>query len=447
MNETRVNPAVKSGTIAQSDNAPVILSGPWLIVTRALWVVTALLTITILAILISRGTLLLVNEEEISVGYAALQQWVPYADYTRLVLAARYLTLAIYIAAAIFIYWRKSNELMGFITSITLLILPLLFNLGGTVSDSCCTLSSPLGWIWPLVLFGLMVIIAFFYIFPSGRFPAAWARRLFWFFVGLLVAMLLTTILANDQVDYIVEDLFGAVLFGWISTGILSQIYRYRRVSGPTERQQTRWVVTSLWLAVIWLFAVQFQSPFRTWSPWAGPWALFKIFGTVIVLSFLPLAIGRAILRYRLWDIDVIVRKTLVYALLTGFLLLVYFTSIVALQSLFSRLTGQDSTLATILSTLLIAALFLPLRRRIQAIIDRRFYRRKYDAQKTLEQFAHTARDETDLEKLTAELLRVIQETMEPEHVSIWLKPTTDGRSRTTDDGLLTARQRTSQSE
>jgi hypothetical protein len=120
--------------------------------------------------------------------------------------------------------------------------------------------------------------------------------------------------------------------------------------------------------------------------------------------------------------------------LLTGFLLLVYFTSIVVLQGVFSRITGQDSTLATILSTLLIAALFLPLRRRIQSVIDRRFYRRKYDAQKTLEQFAHTARDETDLDRLTAELLRVIQETMEPEFVSIWLKPTAGHGPQTADD-------------
>jgi hypothetical protein len=435
MSETRINAAVNSGTVIQSDNAPVTLSGLWLITTRVLWIVITLLTLTILALLISRGTLLLVNENDVSVGYAFLQQLVPYAAYTRLLLGARYLTLAIYIIAAMFIYWRKSNELVGFITSITLLIVPLWFNLGGTVSDSCCMLNTPLGWIWPLVLFSLLTTIAFFYIFPSGRFVAVWSRRLFWFFVCLMVVMLLTDFLADDRVGDILQGLAGAILFGWISTGILSQVYRYSRVSGPIERQQTRWVVAGLWLAVTWLFAVQIQSPFRSWSPWAGPWALFKIFGTVIVLSFLPLAIGRAIMRYHLWDIDVIVRKTLVYALLTGFLLLVYFTSIVVLQGVFSRLTGQDSTLATILSTLLIAALFLPVRRRVQRIIDRRFYRRKYDAQKTLEQFAQTARDETDLEKLTAELVRVIQETMEPEFVSIWLKPTADGRPRTTDDG------------
>jgi len=152
------------------------------------------------------------------------------------------------------------------------------------------------------------------------------------------------------------------------------------------------------------------------------------------VLALLPLAIARAILRYHLWDIDVIVRKTLLYTLLSSFLLLVYFISIVVLQGIVSRLTGQDSTLATILSTLLIAVLFLPVRRRIQAAIDRRFYRRKYDAQKTLEQFAHTARDETDLDRLTAELVRVIQETMEPESVSVWLRPGSDERRVTSDE-------------
>ncbi len=150
------------------------------------------------------------------------------------------------------------------------------------------------------------------------------------------------------------------------------------------------------------------------------------IFGTVIVAALPPLAIARAIVSHHLWDIDVIIRKTLVYTLLTGFLALVYLGSILGLQGVFRRLTGQDSTLATILSTLLIAALFLPVRRRIQALIDRRFYRRKYNAQKTLEQFALTARDETDLDRLTAELLRVIQETMQPETVSVWLRRTDD---------------------
>ena len=135
----------------------------------------------------------------------------------------------------------------------------------------------------------------------------------------------------------------------------------------------------------------------------------------------IPLAIAVAILRYRLFDIDVIIRRTTTYALIPGLLALVYFASIVVLQSLFGRLTDFDSNPTVILSTLLIATLFLPVRRRVQDAIDRRFNRTRYDAEKTLAAFAATARDETDLDTLLAELVRVIQVTMEPEQVSVWL--------------------------
>jgi hypothetical protein len=143
---------------------------------------------------------------------------------------------------------------------------------------------------------------------------------------------------------------------------------------------------------------------------------------TNLSFGIMGVALGIAVMRYRLFDIDVIIRKTTTYAILTALLALVYFGSVVILQRLLTPITGS-STPVVVLSTLLIAALFLPLRRRVQATIDRRFFRKKYDAEKVLQQFAATARDETDLDALTAELLRVIQETMEPESVSLWLRP------------------------
>jgi hypothetical protein len=141
-----------------------------------------------------------------------------------------------------------------------------------------------------------------------------------------------------------------------------------------------------------------------------------------ISFGVMGVALAIAVMRYRLFDIDVIIRKTTSYAILSAVLALVYFGSVVILQQLLTPITGS-ATPVVVLATLLIAALFLPLRRRVQSVIDRRFFRQKYDAEQVLAQFAATARDETDLDALTAELLRVIQETMQPESVSLWLRP------------------------
>jgi hypothetical protein len=153
---------------------------------------------------------------------------------------------------------------------------------------------------------------------------------------------------------------------------------------------------------------------------------MFLVYLPFYVVSYLclPGGIAFAILRYRLYDIDVIIRRTLVYTTVTGLLALVYFGSVITLQALFQSFTGDRSALVVVLSTLLIAALFHPLRTRIQSAINRRFYRKKYDGQQVLARFGITARDETDMHALTAELARVVQETMEPEQVHVWLKET-----------------------
>jgi hypothetical protein len=150
---------------------------------------------------------------------------------------------------------------------------------------------------------------------------------------------------------------------------------------------------------------------------------------SLLVIPSIPIATGIAILRYRLYDIDILINRTLVYATLTATLAGIYFSGIVVLQSVFVVLTGQQSTLAVVASTLVIAALFNPLRRRVQAFVDRRFYRKKYDARKTLEAFSAKLRDETDLEALNDDLVGVVKETMQPAHVSLWLSPESSSKN------------------
>ena len=145
----------------------------------------------------------------------------------------------------------------------------------------------------------------------------------------------------------------------------------------------------------------------------------------LLVIPSIPIATGIAILRYRLYDIDTLINRTLVYGLLTLMLALVYFGGVTVTQALFQALTSEEQLpqLLVVASTLLIAALFTPLRRRLQSFIDRRFYRRKYDARKTLEAFSSKLRDETDLDALSEDLTSVVRETMQPAHVSLWLRP------------------------
>src|SRR5829696_1917927 len=194
-----------------------------------------------------------------------------------------------------------------------------------------------------------------------------------------------------------------------------------RRGARGVERQQIKWL---LYVGPIFFVASGLHIGFYYfWLP-EGSWGLWASYLLVIVGGLsVPIAIGVAILRYRLYEIDILINRTLVYGILTATLIALYFGGIVVLQRVFVFLTGQQSTLAVVASTLLIAALFTPLRRRIQSFIDRRFYRRKYDARKTLETFSAQLRDETDLDALSDDLVGVVRETMQPAHLSLWLRP------------------------
>jgi hypothetical protein len=196
-----------------------------------------------------------------------------------------------------------------------------------------------------------------------------------------------------------------------------SLVVRLRRAVG-VERQQLKWLAYAAGglaiVSILIIITIAIDTP--RWYEWVANAIL------VAVTPGVPVAIGIAILRYRLYDIDLLINRTLVYGSLTATLVLLYFGGIVVLQRLFVVLTGERSTLAVVASTLLIAALFDPLRRRVQGFVDRRFYRRKYDAAKTLAAFSARLRDETNLDTLADDLVGVASATVQPAHVGLWLR-------------------------
>ena len=294
-------------------------------------------------------------------------------------------------------------------------------------------------WSWLLLIFPILFIPL---LFPTGRPPSPRWRWLivagvamcaFLFFGATFVTELgpisgefAEAWTVPNPIGFLRPDVYTFPIVPWfISLGIItilctaSLFVRYRRAAA-VERQQIKWLLFACGLFA----AIYVSGSFRTEE--------YNRFNEVVdallfllAMPMIPVAIGIAILRYRLWDIDVIIRKTLVYGALTATLALVFFGGVTLLQQVVGRLTGtEDSPIAIVLSTLGIAALFSPLRRRIQDFIDRRFYRQKYNAEQALADFAATARNETDLEALSGKLVEVVQETMQPERLGLWLKHT-----------------------
>ncbi len=265
-------------------------------------------------------------------------------------------------------------------------------------------------------------------LFPTGRLPSRRWRPVAWIAAlsGAVVVVLNLLFGMPDQVGGAITVITVAAvfaIFAAIVISALSLVVRYRRASG-VERQQLKWFALAAVLAAFYLVGELLSEILGEllglgWLRGEAFWNLLD----AATNTALYLAVGVAILRYRLYDIDLLINRALVYGPLTAMLALVYFGGVVGSQAVLRSLTGQQSTLAVVASTLAIAALFGPLRRRVQSLVDRRFYRRKYDAKKVLEAFNARLREETDLDSLGQGLVGVVRGTVQPEHASLWMRP------------------------
>ncbi len=400
------------------------LYGLWLLIARVAWVSLVILTLALFVVILPPY---FVQLQTVCTGAAcALVQ--PTSDTSQVIQKLGFsvegyaafifmLTLAstlVSLAVSGMLFWRKSDAWMALLVALAEVAIGTLY-VTNALQESHST--------WRLLaivlnIFGNGVIFLLFSLFPDGRFVPRWTR---WLAVGWIVWGMFFIFLRDFPFSYVLDSLMWLCGFAGV---LVAQIYRYRYVSGPMQRQQTKWVVfcgsmttvVAIGLRVLVLIAPLLGQSGSFYELASGP---VYIFGVLL----LSLSIGIAILRYRLWDIDILINRTLVYGLLTSTLALVYFGGVIALQSFLRGLISQANDVAIVGSTLVIAAVFQPLRHRIQAVIDRRFYRSKYDAAHTLAAFSATLRNEVDLQQLREQLAAVVEETMQPTFVSLWLHP------------------------
>jgi hypothetical protein len=334
-----------------------------------------------------------------------------YATFT-LVLTLAFAFVSFTLGAVIF--WRRSDDWMALLVALVVV---------ATVALNVPSVFQASHPAWRvlanvLIVLGGGVSLLAFSLFPDGRFVPRWTRWLLlcWVVAGLVFLFFPDASFASSFYDLVFHAEVVLIL--------IAQVYRYRTAASPLQRQQGKWIVFGgcvVAIIAVGLSVLPFFFPSLGQAGSVYQLVTAPVF--LVILFILPLFLGLAILRYRLWDIDLIIRRTLIYSTLTVLLAAVYFGLVFAMQFLLRGLISQTSGVAIVVSTLAIAALFQPLRHRIQSLIDRRFYRRKYDAARTLATFSATIRDEVDLNQLCTKLTAVVEETMQPAHVSLWLCP------------------------
>ena len=430
------------------DEAHTLLHGRWLVFARAIWlalvipslglfVISTMLYATQLSPDKAVRALMLHPDPSVSgyiMNYSHL--YLQVGSYLTLTVVLASLASLVWIAVGLLIFWRKSDDWMGLLAAFGLIMLGLAISPQLYLMNVFSEVHSL--WQWPLIFvtmlgwgsLGLVLIL-----FPDGRFVPRWMRWVVPVYILYLVFWGLPSNIPFSTTQW--PPLLSSVKLGFLIAPIYAQLYRYRHTSSLIERQQTKWVVFAIvitMLADVGLYLpLVFFSTLAQLGLTRSVYAFISIGFYSLALYLFPLSIGIAVLRYRLWDVDILINRSLVYGTLTVSLALVYAGLVISLQSLVRLVTGQalQSPVVIVASTLAIWALFQPLRRRIQRIIDRRFYRRKYDAARTLAAFSATLRNEVDLDQLRADLEAVVQETMQPTLVSLWVRPAKhDGKHR-----------------
>ena len=339
-------------------------------------------------------------------------------DYAALTVALICTMFVLCLVVSALIVWRRPDDWMALLVALMLVALgPII---GASNLSSGPPLWQTLNQCLTFLLTALLVLV--FALFPSGQFVPRWMR---WLIVVFLAAEVPLTFFPTTGLmpSTAVSQPSWLVTLVGLAGVALAQLYRYRSVSTPLQRQQTKWVVLGLAAPIAALVGGSMLA--LLFPALSGQGSLISLAAnwSSLALICVPLSFGFAIFHYRLWDIDAIINKALVYGSLTVLLAGVYAALVIGLQSLAGITTVHfaDQPVALVISTLATVALVQPVRRRLQALIDRRFYRRKYDAEKTLAAFSAALRNKVDLNDLRTDLLAMVQETMEPAHVSLWL--------------------------
>jgi hypothetical protein len=341
---------------------------------------------------------------------------------------------AVCTAVSLLIFWRRSDDRMGLLVSLALLT----FGTATFVFTMEALAARHPEWGTPtffLHFVGAASFSLFLYLFPDGRFVPRWTRWVVLVWIAWQMPRYFYPNWYLNPNPYTWHALINTVV--WLvalGTAIFSQGYRFRRTASSAQRQQIKWVVFGISAALTGFLGIFVLLGVFAPAPTSPGTLLAYLVGNTflgyLAILLIPISIGFAVLRYHLFDIDLIINRTLVYVTLTVILAAFYEGTIVVLQHFFRVLTGQESQVAVVASTLVIAAAFEPLRRRIQALVDRSFYRRKYDAAKTLEAFSAKLKNETDLDALREDVVGVARRTMQPAHVSLWLRPDPETEAR-----------------